>query len=165
MYSSLSCWILSWCLLFLGVLGWLLVVVFLPPPGEGPKEDAASTYLVLIFMRIAGGIPWVLRSTAVRMQLPHQCITDVGRGGLKQPEIECLTIRSLMCYEWRYPQLLLLWELSDSDSRAVFWTIKWISGRLAMSGGKSRGVNHVIIHLINGLHCFFIILQCHLTDN
>ena len=38
-----------------------------------PKEAAASSYLPIIFGRIASGIPWLLRSTAVPMQLSHQC--------------------------------------------------------------------------------------------
>ena len=68
-----------------------------------PREAAASTCLAIIFGRIASGVAWFLRSTAVLMLLPHQCRyyqcsvttsagTDVGRGSLKQPEIECLTL-------------------------------------------------------------------------
>ena len=38
-----------------------------------PRETAASSYLAIIFGRIASGIPWFLRSTAVPMQLSHQC--------------------------------------------------------------------------------------------
>ena len=37
-----------------------------------PREAAASFYLAIIFGRIASGIPWFLRSTAVQMQLSHQ---------------------------------------------------------------------------------------------
>ena len=35
-----------------------------------PREAAASSYL--IFGRIASGVPWFLRSTAVLMQFSHQ---------------------------------------------------------------------------------------------
>ena len=38
-----------------------------------PREAAASSYLAIIFRRIASGVPWFLRSTAVLMQLSHQC--------------------------------------------------------------------------------------------
>ena len=34
-----------------------------------PREAAASSYLAIIFGRIASGVPWPLRSTAVLMQL------------------------------------------------------------------------------------------------
>ena len=38
-----------------------------------PRKTAASSYLAIIFGRIASGIPWFLRSTAVPVQLSHQC--------------------------------------------------------------------------------------------
>ena len=38
-----------------------------------PRAAAASSYLTIIFGRIASGLPWRLRSTAVPMQLPRQC--------------------------------------------------------------------------------------------
>ena len=38
-----------------------------------PREAADSTYLIIIFARIASGIPWFLRAIAVPMQLLHQC--------------------------------------------------------------------------------------------
>ena len=38
-----------------------------------PREAAASSYLAIIFGRIASGVPWLLPSTAVLMQLLHQC--------------------------------------------------------------------------------------------
>ena len=38
-----------------------------------PREAAASSYLAIIFGRIASGVPWFLRSTAVLMQLSQQC--------------------------------------------------------------------------------------------
>ena len=38
-----------------------------------PREAAASSYLAIIFGRIASGVPWFLRSTAVLIQLSHQC--------------------------------------------------------------------------------------------
>ena len=37
-----------------------------------PREAAAFLYLAIIFGRIASGVPWFLRSTAVLMQLSHQ---------------------------------------------------------------------------------------------
>ena len=37
-----------------------------------PREAAASSYLAIIFGRIASGVPWFLRSTAVLLQLSHQ---------------------------------------------------------------------------------------------
>ena len=37
------------------------------------REAAASSYLAIIFERIVSGVPWFLRSTAVLMQLSHQC--------------------------------------------------------------------------------------------
>ena len=37
------------------------------------REAAASSYLAIIFGRIASGVPCFLRSTAVPMQLSHQC--------------------------------------------------------------------------------------------
>ena len=37
-----------------------------------PRKAAASSNLAKIFGRIASGIPWFLRSTAVLMQLSHQ---------------------------------------------------------------------------------------------
>ena len=37
-----------------------------------PSEAAASSYLAIIFGRIASGVPWFLCSTAVLMQLSHQ---------------------------------------------------------------------------------------------
>ena len=79
------------------VLGWFLVVVlFYPHLGrvitdlshqlhavwhvtealvysKHPREVAASSYLAIIFRRIASGIPLLLRSTMVLMQLSHQC--------------------------------------------------------------------------------------------
>ena len=80
-----------------GVLGWLLVVVLFAPIRGGslgicfvcwmllrhstealvysnhPRAAAASSYLAIIFGRIASGVPWFLRSTAEPMQHPHQC--------------------------------------------------------------------------------------------
>ena len=38
-----------------------------------PREAAASSYLAIIIGRIASGVPWFLSSTAVLMQLSHQC--------------------------------------------------------------------------------------------
>ena len=38
-----------------------------------PREAAASLYLAIILGQIASGVPWFLRSTAVLMQLSHQC--------------------------------------------------------------------------------------------
>ena len=38
-----------------------------------PREATASLYLTIIFGRIASGVPWFLRSTAVLMQLSHRC--------------------------------------------------------------------------------------------
>ena len=38
-----------------------------------PRAAAASSYLAIIFRRIASGLPWFLRSTAEPMQHPHQC--------------------------------------------------------------------------------------------
>ena len=38
-----------------------------------PREAAASSYLARFFGRIASGVTWFLRSTAVSMQLSHQC--------------------------------------------------------------------------------------------
>ena len=38
-----------------------------------PRAAAASSYLAIIFGRIASGVPWFLRSTAEPMQHPHQC--------------------------------------------------------------------------------------------
>ena len=81
----------------IGVLGWLLVVVLFAPIRGGslgicfvcwmllrhctealvysnhPRAAAASSYLAIIFGRIASGVPWFLRSTAEPMQHPHQC--------------------------------------------------------------------------------------------
>ena len=36
-------------------------------------SEAAGLYLTIIFGRIASGVPWDLRSTAVPMQPLHQC--------------------------------------------------------------------------------------------
>ena len=38
-----------------------------------PREAAASSYLAIIFGRIASGVPWFIRSIAVPMHLLHQC--------------------------------------------------------------------------------------------
>ena len=38
-----------------------------------PRETAVSLYLAIIFGRISSGVPWFLLSTAVPMQLSHQC--------------------------------------------------------------------------------------------
>ena len=38
-----------------------------------PREAATSSHLAIIFGQIASGVPWFLRSTAVPMQLWHQC--------------------------------------------------------------------------------------------
>ena len=83
--------------MYSGVLGWLLVVVLFAPIRGGslgicfvcwmllrhctealvysnhPRAAAASSYLAIIFGRIASGVPWFLRSTAEPMQHPHQC--------------------------------------------------------------------------------------------
>ena len=47
-----------------------------------PKKAAASSYLAIIFGRIANGLPWFLRSTAVPMQLRISAGAGVGRGSL-----------------------------------------------------------------------------------
>ena len=84
-------------LIKVGVLGWLLVVVLFAPIRGGslgicfvcwmllrhctealvysnhPRAAAASSYLAIIFGRIASGVLWFLRSTAEPMQHPHQC--------------------------------------------------------------------------------------------
>ena len=36
-------------------------------------EAAASSNMAIIFGRIASGVPWFFHSTAVLMQLSHQC--------------------------------------------------------------------------------------------
>ena len=78
-----------------GVLGWLLVVVLFAPIRGGslgicfvcwmmlrhctvalvysnhPRAAAASSYLAIIFGRIASSVPWFLRSTVEPMQHPH----------------------------------------------------------------------------------------------
>ena len=41
-----------------------------------PREAAASTYLARIFGRIASGVPWFRRSTAVLMQLPYHSFSQ-----------------------------------------------------------------------------------------
>ena len=93
--SDKLCWQPSW--VKYGVLGWLLVVVLFAPIRGGslgicfvcwmllrhctealvysnhPRAAAASSYLAIIFGRIASGVPWFLRSTAEPMQHPHQC--------------------------------------------------------------------------------------------
>ena len=38
-----------------------------------PREASAFSYLAIIFGRIASGVPWFLRSSAVLMQLSYQC--------------------------------------------------------------------------------------------
>ena len=38
-----------------------------------PREAAASSYLAIIFGRITSGVLWFFGSTAVPMQLSHQC--------------------------------------------------------------------------------------------
>ena len=87
----------DWDCIPVGVLGWLLVVVLFAPIRGGslgicfvcwmllrhctealvysnhPRAAAASSYLAIIFGRIASGVPWFLRSTAEPMQHPHQC--------------------------------------------------------------------------------------------
>ena len=47
---------------------WIILVYI-----NHPREAAASSYLAIIFWRIASGVPWLLRPTAVLMQLSHQC--------------------------------------------------------------------------------------------
>ena len=42
--------------------------------GMASKETAASSYLAIIFGRIASGVPLFLCSTAEPMQHPHQCM-------------------------------------------------------------------------------------------
>ena len=37
------------------------------------REAATTSYLAIIFGRIASGVPWYLRLTAVLMRLSHQC--------------------------------------------------------------------------------------------
>ena len=68
----------------------LVVVLFVPIPGwligwytairhgmealvYSNHPAVASSYLAIIFGRIASGIPWYRRSIAVQMQLSHQC--------------------------------------------------------------------------------------------
>ena len=47
-----------------------------------PRAAAASSYLAIIFGRIASGVPWFLRSTAEPMQHPHQCTAANQQAGL-----------------------------------------------------------------------------------
>ena len=48
-----------------------------------PRAAAASSYLAIIFGRIASGVPWLLRSTAKPMQHRISAGADVGYGSLK----------------------------------------------------------------------------------
>ena len=58
-----------------------------------PREATASASLAIIFGRIASGVAWFLGSTAVPMQLPHQCkyLCWLWQS-LKLPAIGCLTL-------------------------------------------------------------------------
>ena len=72
-----------------------------------PREAGASLCLAIIFGRIASGIPWLLRSTAVLMQLSHQC----WRCCRLQKSItgnSVFDIRSLTWDEWSYPEGVIL---------------------------------------------------------
>ena len=65
-----------------------------------PREAAASSYLAIIFGLIASGVPWFLLSTAVLIQLLHQCwrlITDNS----------VFDIRSLTWDELIYPEVVI----------------------------------------------------------
>ena len=73
-----------------------------------PREAAASSYLAIICGWIASGTPWFLRSTALLMQLSHQCWRWCK---LWEPEItgnSVFDIRSLTRDEWSYPEGVIL---------------------------------------------------------
>ena len=82
-----------------------------------PREAAVSLYLAIIFGRIASGVPWFLRSTAVLMQLSISAGARVGCGSLKYPATACLTLglsrvmNGVIQRELSF--LLLLWGLSE----------------------------------------------------
>ena len=59
-----------------------------------PREATASSYLAIIFVRIASGVSWFLCPTEVPMQLLYQCkhALMLAMVALKQPAIGCLTL-------------------------------------------------------------------------
>ena len=83
------------------------------------RKAAASSYLAIIIGRIASGVPWFIRSTAVLMQLSHQCWRWCDCGSLRR----------------ELSFLLLLWGLSDpsSFSNKLHCEIQ-VSGSLRPSG-------------------------------
>ena len=89
-----------------------------------PREASASSYLAIIFERIASGIPWFQRSTTVLMQLSLQCWRWCR---LWYPQItgnNMFDIRSLRWDEWSYPEgvilpIVTLGTIRPEDSRAA----------------------------------------------
>ena len=117
---------------YAGVLGWLLVVILFAPIRGGslgicfvcymlytalsealiysnhPRAAAASSYLAIIFGRIASGVPWFLRSTAEPMQHPHQCWRWCRPWMPYITSNSVFDIRSLTWDEWSYPEGVIL---------------------------------------------------------
>ena len=158
-----------------GVLGWLLVVVLFAPIRGGslgicfvcwmllrhctealvysnhPRAAAASSYLAIIFGRIASGLPWFLRSTAEPMQHPHQCWSWCRPWWPWVTGNSVFDIRSLTWDEWSYPEgvilpIVTLGTIRPEDSGAArnatsfiikLYSETQVSGRLGMSGGIS----------------------------
>ena len=81
-----------------------------------PRGAAASSYLAIIFGRIDNGIPWFLRSTAVPMQLSHQCRRWCS---LKYPAIECLTLGLSHGMNEVTFRIVTVGTIRPEDSRAV----------------------------------------------
>ena len=67
------------------------------------RLNQAKSYLAIIIGRIASGLPWFLRSTAVLMQLSAGAC--VGCGSLNNSVFD---IRSLTWDEWSYPKGVML---------------------------------------------------------
>ena len=123
------------------------------------REAAATTCLAIIFERITSGIPWFFRSTAVPLQLPHQCWycqcnvtisagTDVGHNSLKQPAIECLTLLGLsrgMNGVYTIPQLLLLWVIIRPENIEPCFEQKKERETLSTTHNAKSPHPHVII--------------------
>ena len=103
---------------------------------QSSKETAASSYLAIIFGRIASGVPLLLCSTAEQMQHPHQC----------RHLCRLHNWHEVFQVGWiKLPLLLLLWGLSDSRIAKLcemLWSFSIelhseVSGSLGMSGNNS----------------------------
>ena len=135
-----------------------------------PKSDVKQWFTTTTFNTCANAAPVSVK--ALPVQCDYSAGTDVGRGSL---ETTMLDITCLTRDEWNYPELLLLWELSDPRIAELLLNKKrlWTSGHAHIRRVKENTLNNPpcpvtltssCTSIISSMDCtVIIVLQSHLN--